>query len=202
MNKVVRVSFKQVYDLVFRARSSKLNSVAYVLDFYDWVKAGVAFNTRGYELSTRKISYFANLYDVIQGARREGAQVLENNRQLFEEALLYYYEDIYEIYQDHLKSKHSEARQRQSRSVPDYGELLILPCFDSVPELRSVFDVEEYPWNGYECVLKDAFIDNVNSAYLSEDSSLFKCMSMMYDYGRGCVKRGVLLEVKLWDSTQ
>lgn len=202
MNKVIHVSFKQVYDLVFRARSSKLNSVAYVLDFYDWIKAGVAFNTRGYVLSTRKISYFAKLYEIVCAAHAEGSDVFQNNKSLLEEALIYYYEDIYEIYQDHLKSKHSEARQRQSHSIPDFGELLILPCFDSVPELHSVFKTEEYPWNGYKCVLRDAFIESVNSAYLNEETSLFKCMSMMYDYGKGCIKRGILLEVKLWDSTK
>lgn len=200
MNKVIRVNFKQVYDLVFRARNSKLNSVAYVLDFCDWIKAGVAFNTRGYELSSRKISYFAKLYDIIQSAHENGYEMLLLDKHLLEEALVFYYEDIYEIYQDHLKAKHSEARQKQSKSAPDFGELLVLPCFDSVPEMREVFTTETFPWDGYECVMLDAFKRDANSVYLDENTALFKCMSMMYDYGRGAIKRGVLLEVKLWDS--
>lgn len=200
MNKVVRVSFKQVYDLVFRARSSKLNSVAYVLDFYDWIKAGIAFNTRGFQLGTRKISYFVKLYDVLQLCKTDGPEVLEGKRKMFEEALSFYYDDIYEIYQDHLRSKHEEAAQRQSRSVPDFGELLILPCFDGTPVMREVFERRVYLWNEYTCKRRNDFIEDVSTVYLNSDSSLFKCMSMMYDYGRGCVERGVLLEVKLWDS--
>lgn len=200
MNKVVRVSYKQVYDLVFRARNSKLNSTAYVLDIRDWIKAGVAFNTRGFKLSTRKISYFAKLYDVLQRSKVEGVEVLQKNKLLLEQALTFYYEDIYEIYQDHLKSKHMEASQRRVRAIPDFGQLLVLPCFDEMPELKQVFETREFPWDGYECQRRADFIEDVPTMYLDPESPLFKCMSMMYDYGRGCIERGVLLEVKLWDS--
>lgn len=202
MNRVVRVSFKQVYDLVFRARSSRLNSTAYVLDFLDWVKAGVAFNTRGSQLSTRKISYFASLYEILQQNKLDGVSILEENRYLLEDALICYYEDIYEIYQDHLKSRHGEAKQKQAKAIPDFGELLILPCFDSVPDMKEVFQVESYDWDKYVCVSPDEFLESANSAYLREETALFKCMSLMYDYGRGHVKRGILLEVRLWDIAQ
>ena len=66
MNKVIRVNHKQVYDLVFRARNVRLSAALYVLDFLDWIKAGVAFNTRGFENPSRKIAYFAELYSVVQ----------------------------------------------------------------------------------------------------------------------------------------
>lgn len=200
MNKVVRVSFRQVYDLVFRARSSKLNSTAYVLDFYDWVKAGVAFNTRGFQLGTRKISYFARLYNILSECKVEGPIPLQNNRRFFEDALAFYYEDIYEIYQDHLKSRHEEATQRQARAIPDFGELLVLPSFDCVPTMYDVFERRIFNWNEYECQNRDGFIESLSTVYLNSDSSLFKCMSLMYDYGREVIDRGILLGVKLWDN--
>lgn len=200
MSRVVRVSFKQVYDLVFRARNSKLNSTAYVLDFRDWLKAGIAFNTRGFEISTRKISYFAKLYSIIQESKSQGVGVLNRNRVLLEQALMFYYEDIYDIYQDHLKAKQLEASQRRIKSIPDFGEVLILPCFDEAPELRQIFETRTYAWDGYVCKNLDDFMEDVPTLYLSQNSPSFKCMSMMYDYGRNCIERGVLLEVELWRS--
>lgn len=200
MKKVARVSFKQVYDLVFRARNSRLNSTAYSLDFIDWVKAGVAFNTRGFELSSRKISYFAKLYNIIVEDAGAGISRFEKEKHLFEDALIYYYEDIYEIYQDHLESKQSEARQKAVKVVPDLGELLILPRFDGVPELREIFKTQIVGYNSYECRSLEAFRENARSAYLKEDTALFRCMSLLYDYGCGRIDRGVLLEVELWND--
>lgn len=200
MNNVIRMSFKQVYDLVFRARNAKLNSTAYVLEYRSWVKAGIAFNTRGFQLSTRKISYFARLYEVVEKAKLEGPKILQDNRPLLEQSLLYYYEDIYDIYQDHLRSKHLEAVQRRNHSLPDFGEVLILPCFDDTPELGQIFDVESFFWNQYDCKNREEFVEDLPTVYLDPESSLFKCASLMYDYGKRCVSRGVLLEVKLWDS--
>lgn len=200
MNDIVRVNFKQVYDLVFRARNAKLNSVAYVLDFRDWIKAGVAFNTRGFQLSTRKISYFAQLYELLQKGQREGTEVLLQQKSVLSEALTYYYEDIYEIYQDHVRSKHAEAIQHRSRDVPNFGDLLVLPCFDGFPQVEEVFEKRIIPWDSYECKLKDDFAVDIASTYLKPDSPLARCMSLMFDYGRGRVEEGVILEVKLWDS--
>lgn len=200
MMRVVHVGFKQVYDLVFRARNSQLNSTAFVLDFKDWVKAGVAFNTRGFEISTRKISYFAKLYLLLKQAEEEGSEVLKPYVNMLSEALVFYYEDIFEIYQDHLKSKHAEARNSQSKSIPDLGELLILPCFDNSNILTGVFETKSYRWDEYECQNPDNFLLTVKSAYLKSKSSMFKCMSMMYDYGRIGINKGTLLEVTLWDD--
>ena len=201
MRSVEQVSFKQVYDLVFRARNAKLNAVAYVLDFKDWVKAGVAYNTRGYDISTRKISFFAELYMILEKAAQSGPDVIEPVRGMFTEALIYYYEDIYSIYQDHLKSKQADVVDRRSKAVPDFGELLVLPSFDLVPVLNQVFETRTFGCETYDCKHLDAFLDNVNTAYLKEGSSLFRCMSLMYDYGVACEEKGVLLEVTLWDKT-
>ena len=207
MSRVEHVGFKQVYDLVFRARNARLKSVAYVLDFYDWMKAGLAFNTRGFELNTRKISYFAGLYEIAQRAREEGSSIIADNKSLFEIALAYYYADIFEVYQDHVRSKHSEAAIRNrdssgasSRVRPEFGNLLVLPAFDGVPELREVFDTVEVGWNTYECKDSSKFINAVASTYVKKGTGLFSCMSLMYDYGYGIENPGVLLEVKLWDK--
>lgn len=200
------VGFKQVYDLVFRAKNARLGSIAYVLDFYDWMKAGIAFNTRGYELSTRKISYFANLYNVLERARTEGVEVIQEERQLFETALTFYYADIFEVYQDHVRSKHSEAvlRNRESRSRvkarPEFGNLLVLPAFDCVPELKEVFATKSIVWDKYECLDPVKFANVVASAYVQPGTGLYSCMSLMYDYGVSGIERGTLLEVALWNE--
>lgn len=200
MKKVEYVYYKQVYDLVFRARSAKLNSTAFVLDYWDWIKAGVAYNTRGFALSTRKISYFAELYKVIEEERNTGnILVFEEHKGMLAESFLRYYQDIYEIYQDHLWSKQTE-HQRKSKGMPDFGELFILPCFESVPDLASVFETHTHPWDGYECKHKNEFVDNLKSAYLKEESPIFKCMSLLYDYGFRKLGKGVLLEVTLWPN--
>lgn len=206
MSVVERVGFKQVYDLVFRAKNARLSSVAYVLDFYDWLKAGIAFNTRGFEVSTRKISYFVKLYEVLTESRANGVEVLQKEQVMFATALSYYYADIFEIYQDHVKSKHSEAAQRNrnsrsnSRIRPEFGNLLVLPAFDCVPELREVFPVHTFEWDKYQCKDPAKFSSVVASTYVKPGTGLFSCMSMMFDYGIGHVEDGVLLEVSLWDE--
>lgn len=206
MSKIERVGFKQVYDLVFRAKNARLSSVAYVLDFYDWLKAGIAFNTRGFEISTRKISYFVNLYEILMDSRKNGISHLQDERVMFSTALSYYYADIFEIYQDHVRSKHSEATQRNrslrgnTRARPEFGNLIVLPAFDCVPELREVFPTRTFEWDKYECKDPVKFNNVVASTYVKPDTGLFSCMSMMYDYGIGRVESGVLLEVSLWDE--
>lgn len=206
MSAVERVGFKQVYDLVFRAKNARLSSVAYVLDFYDWLKAGIAFNTRGFELSTRKISYFVKLYEILVTRRSEGIERLQDERMLFATALSYYYADIFEVYQDHVKSKHIEAAQKNrnsrtnSRVRPEFGNLLVLPAFDCAPELREVFPIRTFEWDKYQCKDPAKFSNVVASTYVKPGTGLFSCMSMMYDYGIGHVEDGVLLEVSLWDE--
>lgn len=187
MSKVIRVNFKQAYDLVFRARNVRLSAAVYVLDFIDWIKAGVAFNTRGFENPSRKISYFAELYQVVIEQ--------QDRKEFLSDALTKYYEDIFEIYQDHLRAKQAAARQDIVKAVPVFEDLFVLPCFDSVPFLYDLF--ERKPVNGaeYKCIKATAFASAIASANVKSDSPLYKCMSLLYDYGTGCVERGKLLEV-------
>lgn len=198
MRGVEYVSYQQVYDLVFRARNARLGSYVFVVDFFDWVKAGVAFNTRGCDISTRKISNFVKLYKAIKACDSEGSEAILREKQMFSDALLYYYEDIYSIYQDHLSSKQSDARTKNAKVLPDFKELLILPSFDGVPCLKDVFDVVQEVCETYEPRNEASFLADVKSVYLGEDTNLFKCMAMMYDYGIGRIGCDKLLEVSIW----
>lgn len=200
MSELYFVSHKQYYDLIFRAKNARLNSTAYVLDFMDWIKAGIAFNVRGTEDPSRRISYFVNLYRLLMSARENGISVLEESRDMLVEALRMYYEDIYLIYQYHLESKHLEAVNLITKKRPDFGELLVVPTFDCAPEMRELFETVVMGSSSYECQNIDSFVSNINSAYISHNSDLFRCMSMMYDYGCMSVGRGLLLEVKLWEE--
>ena len=207
IEQVERVGFKQVYDLVFRAKNARLKSVAYVLDYYDWMKAGIAFNTRGFELSTRKISYFAQLYGLVTELGQRFGELSDAERQMLETSLTYYYADIFEVYQDHVRSKHSEAamRNRDGRKsteklAPEFGNLIVLPSFDCVPAIKDVFQTKVVDWDCYQCQNVSQFNNVVASAYVKQGMGLYSCMSLMYDYGVHPVETGVLLEVKLWDK--
>lgn len=187
MNKVIRVNHKQVYDLVFRARNVRLSAALYVLDFLDWIKAGVAFNTRGFENPSRKIAYFAELYSVVQEMRPA--------KEFLSEALTKYYEDIFEIYQDHLRAKQAAARQDIVKAVPKFEDLFVVPCFDSVPFMFDLFETRTVHCRDYKCVKASALASAIASANVRSDSPLYKCMAVLYDYGTGCVEQGKLLEV-------
>lgn len=195
------MSHQQVYDLVFRARNAKLGVSCYELSFLDWIKAGVAFNTRGCELSTRKIAMFAELYHILEGCVVNGADALVPRKGMFSTALLYYYEDIYAIYQDHLASKQLEVRTKDLRSAPNFGDLVVLPSFKNLPWLSEVFETRRENVQDYRCKNERAFLNDVNSPYLDHDSILGKNMAIMYDYGLGRCGYGVLLEVEQWDET-
>lgn len=187
MSKVIRVNFKQVYDLVFRARNVRLSAAVYVLDFIDWIKAGVAFNTRGFENPSRKIAYFAELYQVVMEQ--------QDRREFLSEALTKYYEDIFEIYQDHLRAKQAAARQDIVKAVPAFDDLFVLPCFDSAPFLYDIFEIKNVKCMEYKCVKATAFANAIASANVKSDSPLYKCMALLYDHGMGRVDCGKLLEV-------
>ena len=200
MMELQSVSYKQVYDLVFRARNARLNATAYVLPFEEWVKAGVAYNTRGFELMTRKISMFGELYNIMEEARNNGADSVRHRILFLEEALGLYYADIFNIYQDHLRSKHDDAKLRSVKTIPGFGDLLVLPSFDGVPELKELFPCKSVNWMEYQCQRVSGFLESINSSYLKPDSGLYHCMALMYDYGMCRVESGVLLEVILWDK--
>lgn len=192
------VSHKQVYDLVFRARNAKLNSAAYALEFLDWVKAGVAFNTRGCEVPSRKIAYFAKLYRALESLKERGLPFFEKNRGLFEEALCFYYEDIFDIYRDHLKAKQAEAGAKTKKRLPDFEDLYILPSFELTPEFADCLEKEVIPWDEYNCINSAKVLEQAGTVYLDIQGGLFRCMSLMHDYGIARCKTGVLLEVSLW----
>lgn len=211
---VERVSYKQVYDLVFKSRNAKLNSVAYTLDYLDWVKAGIAFNTRGFQVESRKISAFVDLYRSVQALESEIAKggdgdkaVIEMHKKILGESLPSFYQDIFEIYQDHLASKAEVAgTQRAARgteAAPDFGQLIILPSFDDVPFFRDLFDCVHTTWDGYESPSASIFDAKVKaSIYLNRNQypGIYSCMLLMYDYSRLSHGTNTLLEVQLWEQ--
>ena len=206
------IMYKQVYDLVFRARNAKLNSAAYTLEFGEWVRAGIAYNTRGYDLPTRKIAFFASIYEVMiqcqNCTEEEATAVVVSNSRLLSEAIHYYYEDILDVYQDHLRSVHYThlvkkaqfQRERRSRVVPDFGNLIVLPSFDDFPALKSVFPTEVVDADTYECRDPSGFLNIIASTLVKKDSCLYRCASLVYDFSITDVKNIMLAEVKLWDS--
>ena len=211
---VERVAYKQVYDLVFKSRNAKLNSVAYTLDYLDWVKAGIAFNTRGFQVESRKISVFVGLYNALLALEAELAKaepadpaVVEKYKKILGESLPYFYQDIFEIYQDHLISKAEVAgTQRASRgtgAAPDFGQLIILPSFDYVPYFRELFDTVHTTWDGYDSPSSGVFDAKVKaSIYLNRNQypGIYSCMLLMYDYSKTANGANTLLEVQLWEQ--
>lgn len=192
------MGFKQYYDLVFRARNARLQSVCFQLEFLNWIKAGVAFNTRGSEISTRKIAMFAELYKILARCRSEGAAPIEENVFKFKDALVYFYEDIYSIYQDHLASKQMEVKMKELKAAPEFNQVLIVPSFKETPWLSDVFRSVSEVLETYECKHEHAFANSIVSPYLKKDTELYKGMAMMFDYGPQRMGRDVLLGVTLW----
>lgn len=194
---VKRVAHKQYYDLVFRAKNARLRSAAYSLDYLDWLKAGVAFNTRGIDTASRKIDYFAQLYRVIARYNEEGPEVIERNLEDLASSFPIFYEDIFEIYQYHLESKQREVKYSRTSKALTLEELFVVPTFERVPFLRDYFTTETRPWLGYQSEVEEKFLLTVNSPYLDSSSGLYSCMSLLFDYGTYRSGKGVLLEIDL-----
>lgn len=210
MNKVY-VNFHQVYDLVFRARNNKLKAAAYTLTFSEWVKAGVAYNTRGIELYSRRISYFCYLYKLIMVAHGrmsdedgyilnhdEGLELLRNHHSSLESALQMYYEDICNVYIDHLNAKKFASSLSNKKKEADFEYLVVLPSFDGVPLLQELFETKTFAWDTYEPEFP-VELDNRLDSIEAHDTVLYRTMALSFDYGFKKKETGVLLEVTIWE---
>lgn len=196
---IERVSYKQVYDLVFRARNARLDPATYSLDYLDWVRAGIGHNTRGSELESRKVSVFVKLLNIIKKVKSDFTNLMTEEVETLGSSFPMFYEDLYAIYQDFIASVQRMTKLSGKRQAPEFGELLVLPSFDLVPELSNIFTVVTEHVEEYTCRYEDLFLENVNSIYLRADTSLYKSMAMMYDYGVRKCGSGVLLEVLQWE---
>lgn len=174
---VVRVSYDCVYDLYFRVRNVKTEHTAYEIDFIDWVKAGVAFNVRGIEVSTRKISYFGDLYQKLVS--------VSDYSQLTEElkvAVTRYYEDLFLLYQDHLMGVRNAAGKKGRATVYLRENFVLLPSFKGVPKMQELFPRKEVDLRTYVPQNNDAMRVDMVHLYVQENSELYKCMAMYYDH--------------------
>lgn len=187
---VVRVSYGHVYDLYFRVRNVQLKHVAYRVEFIDWVKAGVAFNARGIETSTRKISYFGDLYTKIMS--------VDDYNELKDElkvAVYRYYEDLFLLYQDHLAGVLKSAGKKGRAAKHLCQNFVLLPSFDETPKFQGVFPVEQVNLNQYQPRNEDAMRSDMVQLFVEPSSELYKCMAMYYDHSIKSDGNIVLLEV-------
>lgn len=187
---IVDVSYPYVYDLYYRVRHACLEYETYRLDFLDWVKAGIAYNVRGVEDPNRKVSYFGQLYSVIQQGD------IERDLNIYKTAVVRFYEDIFQLYQDHLVSQLKAARTRNESGATEPSNLILLPSFKSMPKLYDFLPIIEIVYKEYVCQDRLDFQRHMSTIYAAESSDLFKMMSLVFDYGYRGKDGGVILEVK------
>lgn len=185
------VRFPYMYSLKYKVGHEGLPCSEYVLDFMDWVEAGLAFSIYSDKNPRRKASYFGNL------RRKVLAGEVEQNVELFRESLTFFYEDLFDIYQDHLLSqlaKESHHVNKNLKSEP--SDLLIVPSFFRTPELLEVIPKEEVVLDSYETCFYREFQHALATIYVSSGTQLYRTMSVYFDYGVKRKKGGVLLEVR------
>lgn len=186
---VVNVEYPYVYDLFYRVRNACLESEAYQIEFLDWVKAGIAYNTRSKQDPKRKISYFGELYRILQTKAENDA------KQVIRDAVMNYYEDLFQLYQDHLRAQLKRVKERDKGSVVMADNLLLIPSFEKSMSFSVFMPVQHITISEYECEnLKDLH-DTLSTIYVAERSPLLRCMGMLFDYGVRRKENGVLLEV-------
>ncbi len=187
---VVRVSYPTLQDVYFRTRNLRLEHETYIVSFMTWVKGGIAFNVRGAELSTRKISYFGDLYNKLNTVQDYSTIAAELGV-----AIMRYYEDFFSLYQDHLMAV-LNTKDKKGKAVKSlYANLAYLPSFDDCPKLYEVFDVKSVTLSEYVPANPEALHNDMVMRYVEEDWRLYKCMAMYYDHSIKSDGTVVLLEV-------
>lgn len=174
---VVRVSYGHVYDLYFRVRNVRLEHVAYRVEFIDWVKAGVAFNARGIETSTRKISYFGDLYNKLMSV--DDYAGLTDELRI---AVTRYYEDLFLLYQNHLAGVLNSAGKKGRAAKHLCQNFVLLPSFLDTPQISAVFPAKEVDLNNYLPLHEEALRADMVQLFVDPASELYKCMAMYYDH--------------------
>lgn len=187
---VVRVSYAHVYDLYFRVRNVKREHVAYRVEFIDWVKAGVAFNARGIEVSTRKIAYFGDLYEKLVSTE-DYSTIIDDLRV----AVTRYYEDLYLLYQDHLAGVLNSAGKKGKAARHLCENFVLLPSFRELPRIRDVLPTKKIVLNDYTPVHNEQMRIDMVHLFVDPEADLYKCMAMYYDHSIKSDGNVVLLEV-------
>lgn len=187
---IVDVTFPFIYDFYYRTRNACLECEAYRIDFYDWVSAGIAFNTLGAKDPRRRVAYFGKIFDIL-----DSAQISENVTAL-RTAIVRFYEDLYHLYDDHLVAQLKSAKSREKSETVEPKSLIILPSFSQVPQLLDFIPSRDVVLDTYECKHLEALREDMSTIYAVEGTPLFRGMSLMYDYGMKSEEDGIILGVK------
>lgn len=175
---VITVGHDRVYDLYFRVRTSQLENGTYSLEFLNWIKAGVAYNIRGVEVSSRKISYFAELY----GKVMSGEDMHPYTREL-RVALSRFYEDLYRLYHDHVTAARNAAGKKGNGSIPLITNLLLVPAFEQTPFMRDLFPTREVIIDDYVPQHPLEMNREQDTIHLESKDVWYKAMALYYDCG-------------------
>lgn len=187
---VVDVGFQYVYDLYYRVRNAMLQHSVYRLDFLDWVRAGVAYNTLGAKNAQRRISYFAKLYYGITSGR---GTLSESE---LRRAITMYYEDLFQLYQDHLVAQLHQRGRASSGSSMEPEDLILLPSFHLMSDVFAGIPVEEVMLDNYVPQNIELMREQLATIYVSEEGTLYRGIGLVFDYGVMHQGDGIILEVK------
>lgn len=172
---VVSVGYQYVYDLYYRTRHAILKNEVYQLDFLDWVRAGIAFNVLGRSEPGRKVSYFCSIYDALEQG------ITARNVGVIRRGVSAYYEDMFKLYQNHLTAQLKNSRDKKSGGSLEPKNLVLLPSFAGAPGIKEVLPEQEVFIQDYRCKHLAKLRDVIATVYASEDSLLFRCISLYYD---------------------
>lgn len=126
----MNVLFPTYYDLTMKAYRGELLPGVYRIDFLEYVKAGVAFNTRGRD-GEHTIDFYAKLLYALEGEVEEEATLLNAGLKLFYNDLIYLY------------SRLVTAKYKQVGDVSKTaGEVKLVSSFEKVPRLLTVFEAK------------------------------------------------------------
>lgn len=175
---VISVGYKYVYDLYYRTRHAILKNEVYSVDFYDWVRAGIAFNVLGRSEPGRKVSYFCSIYDALEKG------ITARNAGLIRGGVIAYYEDMFKLYQNHLTAQLKSSRDKKNGGSLEPKNLVLLPSFVGTPGIKEVLPEQEVSIQDYGCKHLAELRDVIATVYAREDSLLFRCISLYYDLAR------------------
>lgn len=184
---IIQVGYQYVYDLYFRVRNAALQNKIYSLDFADWIKAGLAFNALGTSVPNRHPAYFGYLYTHILA--NEISLGLDDLKQ----AVIDFYTDIFNLYQDHLLAQ--LRAERSSKGVVP-ADFLVIPTFNQVEKVKVLLTSVDIVLSEYECKHPDDLSQAASTIFYTESDILHAGMSLMYDYGVKGEGNGIILEVK------
>lgn len=136
-----------------------------MIDFLDYVMAGIAFNSRSYELSSRKISFFAQVYEDLLEAK---------NTDVVNTAIKYFYEDIFDLYQKYLKSFKAEELKEENIVV-------ILPSWEKTSYLKQHYESSTIGLSNEEGLLNDLILNLSNYRAVINNKKQLKYIQFSYE---------------------